>query len=327
MQFRRFNRREFITLVGSGVASWPLSASAQQIGRMWRIGVLVAEPWPEVEGLHDGLRELGYRDGENVLLEYRFANGDAGRFPALVADLIRLQVDVIVTWGTPATLAAMKATSSVPIIMSAGDPVGAGLVASLARPGANVTGFSSQSAGGEEKRVKLLKDLIPNLSRVLVLSNSTNPYSVVAIQSAERGAAELSIALDVADASSVDKLEATFRAITWKRPDAALVIADPFLAGQRALIAELMLEHRLPSIYAYREHVVVGGLMAYMTAYYDIFRREAAVIDKIFKGAKPGDLPVERATRFELAINLKTAKALNLNLPLSLLERADRVIE
>jgi ABC-type uncharacterized transport system substrate-binding protein len=327
MQFRRFNRREFITLVGSGAASWPLSASAQQIGRMWRIGVLVAEPWPEVEGLHDGLRELGYRDGENVLLEYRFANGDAGRFPALVADLIRLQVDVIVTWGTPATLAAMKATSSVPIIMSAGDPVGAGLVASLARPGANVTGFSSQSAGGEEKRVKLLKDLIPNLSRVLVLSNSTNPYSVVAIQSAERGAAELSIALDVADASSVDKLEATFRAITWKRPDAALVIADPFLAGQRALIAELMLEHRLPSIYAYREHVVVGGLMAYMTAYYDIFRREAAVIDKIFKGAKPGDLPVERATRFELAINLKTAKALNLNLPLSLLERADRVIE
>ena len=294
---------------------------------MWRIGVLVAEPWPEVEGLHDGLRELGYRDGENVLLEYRFANGDAGRFPALVADLIRLQVDVIVTWGTPATLAAMKATSSVPIIMSAGDPVGAGLVASLARPGANVTGFSSQSAGGEEKRVKLLKDLIPNLSRVLVLSNSTNPYSVVAIQSAERGAAELSIALDVADAPSVDKLEATFRAVTWKRPDAALVIADPFLAGQRALIAELMLEHRLPSIYAYREHVVVGGLMAYMTAYYDIFRREAAVIDKIFKGAKPGDLPVERATRFELAINLKTAKALNLNLPLSLLERADRVIE
>jgi putative tryptophan/tyrosine transport system substrate-binding protein len=320
-------RREFITLLG-GTAVWPLAASAQQSGGgVWRIGVLLAERWPEVEGLHDGLRELGYRDGENVLLEYRFANGDAGRFPALVADLIRLPVDAIVTWGTPATLAAMKATSSIPIIMSAGDPVGAGLVASLARPGANVTGFSSQSAGGEEKRVKLLKDLLPNLSRVLVLSNSTNPYSVVAIQSAERGAAELSIALDVADASSVYDLEATFRAITRKRPDAALVIADPFLAGKRTLIAELMLEHRLPSIYAYHEHVVAGGLMAYMTAYYDIFRREAAVIDKIFKGAKPGDLPVERATRFELAINLKTAKALNLNVPLSLLERADRVIQ
>jgi putative tryptophan/tyrosine transport system substrate-binding protein len=320
-------RREFIALLG-GTAVWPLGASAQQSGGgARRIGVLVAERWPEVEGLHDGLSELGYRDGENVLLEYRFANGDAGRFPALVADLIRLPVDVIVTWGTPATLAAMKATSSIPIIMSAGDPVGAGLVASLGRPGANVTGFSSQSAGGEEKRVKLLKDLLPNLSRVLVLSNSTNPYSVVAIQSAERGAAELSIALDVADASSVANLEATFRAITRKRPDAALVIADPLLAGKRTLIAELMLEHRLPSIYAYHEHVVAGGLMAYMTAYYDIFRREAAVIDKIFKGAKPSDLPVERATRFELAINLKTARALNLNVPLSLLEHADRVIE
>jgi putative tryptophan/tyrosine transport system substrate-binding protein len=142
-------RRQFISLLG-GAAAWPLGAQAQQTARVWRIGVLVAEPWPEVEGSHDGLRELGYREGENVLLEYRFANGDAERFPALVADLMRLRVDVIVTWGTPATLAAIKATSSVPIIMSAGDPVGAGLVANLARPGANVTGFSSQTAGGRK---------------------------------------------------------------------------------------------------------------------------------------------------------------------------------
>jgi len=232
-----------------------------------------------------------------------------------------------VTWGTPATLAAMKATSSIPIIMSAGDPVGAGLVSSLARPGANVTGFSSQTAGGEEKRLELLKMLLLNFSRVVVLSNSTNPYSVVAVQSARRGAAALNIALDVVDASSVGNLDTEFRGVIRKRADAALVIADPFLAAQRALIAELMLEHRLPSIYAYHEHVVAGGLMAYMTAYYDIFRREAALIDKIFKGAKPGDLPVEPATKFELAINLKTAKALGLNVPLSLLERADRVIE
>ena len=154
-------RREFIALFGGAAATWPLAARAQQIGRVWRIGVLVAERWPEVEGLHDGLRELGYRDGEDVLLEYRFANGDAGRFPALVADLIRLPVDVIVTWGTPATLAAMKATSSIPIIMSAGDPVGAGLVASLARPGANVTGFSSQSAGGGRKTSKIAQGLDP----------------------------------------------------------------------------------------------------------------------------------------------------------------------
>jgi putative ABC transport system substrate-binding protein len=319
-------RRQFITLLG-GAAAWPLGARAQQTGRVRRIGVLVAEPWPEVEGLHDGLRELGYHEGENLLLEYRFANSDAGRFPELAAELIKIPVDVIVTWGTPATLAAIKATNSVPIIMSAGDPVGAGLVSSLARPGANVTGFSSQTAGREEKRLELLKDLLPNLSRVVVLSNSTNPYSVVAVQSARRGAAALNIALDVADASSVVNLDTEFQAAIRKRPDAALVIADPFLAGQRALIAELMLEHRLPSIYAYHEHVVAGGLMAYMTAYYDIFRREAGVIDKIFKGAKPGDLPVESATRFELAINLKTAKALGLNVPPTLLERADRLIE
>jgi putative ABC transport system substrate-binding protein len=320
-------RRKFITLLGGAAATWPFAASAQPVGRVWRIGVLVAEPWPEVEGLHDGLRELGYRDGENVLLEYRFANGDAARFPGLVADLLSLPVDVIVTWGTPATLAAIKATSSVPIIMSAGDPVGAGLVANLARPGANVTGFSSQSAGGEERRLELLKELLPSLSRVVVLTNSTNPYSVVALQSARRGAAALKIAVDVADASSVRNLETEFRAVIRNRPDAALVIADPFLAGQRARLAELMLEHRLPSIYAYHEHVVAGGLMAYMTAYYDIFRREAAVVDKIFKGAKPGDLPVEPATRFELAINLKTAKALDLNIPPWLLERVDRVVE
>jgi putative ABC transport system substrate-binding protein len=329
MRFDPFTRREFVSLLGGGAAFWwPLTAKAQQpIDRIWRIGVLVAEPWPEVDGLHDGLRELGYRDGENLLLEYRFANGEAGRFPELVADLLRLPVDVIVTWGTPATLAAMKATNSVPIIMSAGDPVGAGLVASLGRPGANVTGFSSQTAGGEEKRLGLLKELLPNLSRVVVLSNSTNPYSAVAVQSARRGAAALNIALDVLDASSVGDLVTEFRQVIRKRPDAALVIADPFLAGQRALVAELMLENHLPSIYAYRQHVVAGGLMAYMTAYYDIFWREAAVIDKIFKGAKPGDLPVEPATKFELAINLKTAKALGLDVPLLLLERADRVIE
>jgi len=320
-------RREFIAFLGGAAIAWPLSARAEKPDRIRRIGVLVSEPWPEVEGLHDGLRELGYREGENLLLEYRFANGDAGRFPELAAELIKIPVDVIVTWGTPATLATMKATSSVPIIMSAGDPVGAGLVSSLARPGANVTGFSSQTAGGEEKRLELLKVLLPNLSRVVVLSNSTNPYSVVAVRFARRGAAALNIALDVADASSVGNLDTEFQAAIQKRPDAALVIADPFLAGQRVLIAQLMLEHRLPSIYAYREHVVAGGLIAYMTAYYDIFHREAALIDKIFKGAKAGELPVEQATKFELAINLKTAKALRLEVPPSLLARADRLIK
>jgi putative tryptophan/tyrosine transport system substrate-binding protein len=319
-------RREFITLLGGAAVAWPLSARTEQPDRVWRIGVLANEPWPALEGLNEGLSELGYSEGRNFLIEYRFAEGAAGRFPGLAAELVRLPVDVIVTWGTPATLVALKATSSIPIIMSAGDPVGAGLVASLVRPGGNVTGFSSQTAGGEGKRLELLKELLPNLSRVAVLSNPTNPYCVIALQHARRGAAALGLALDVADVSAVSEFDTAFRVISRGGSSAALVIADPFLAHERALIAELMVEHRLPSIYAYHEHVVAGGLMAFMTDYYDIFRREAAFIDKIFKGAKPGDLPVEKPTKFELVINLKTAKALGLNVPPSLLVRADRLI-
>jgi putative tryptophan/tyrosine transport system substrate-binding protein len=326
MSFDELHRRQFITLLGSAAMAWPLSAPAQQSQRVRRIGVLANEPWPALEGLYEGLRELGYGEGEGLLIEYRFAEGAVERFPGLASELVRLPVDVIVTWGTPATLAALKATSSIPIIMSAGDPVGAGLVTSLAQPGGNVTGLSSQTAGGEGKRLELLKELLPNLSRVAVLSNSTNPYCVVAVQHARRAAA-LGLALDVADVSAVSELDTAFRAISRGRPDAALVIADPFLAHERALVAKLMVEKRLPSMYAYHEHVVAGGLMAYMTSYYDIFRREAAFIDKIFKGAKPGDLPVEKPTKFELVINLKTAKALGLNVPPSLLVRADRLIE
>jgi putative tryptophan/tyrosine transport system substrate-binding protein len=326
MPFDQLHRREFITLLGGAAVAWPLSARTEQPDRVWRIGVLANEPWPAIEGLHVGLDELGYSEGGDLLIEYRFAEGEAGRFPGLAAELVRLPVDVIVTWGTPATLVALKATSSIPIIMSAGDPVGAGLVASLVRPGGNVTGFSSQTAGGEGKRLELLKELLPNLSRVAVLSNSTNPYCVIAVEHARRAAAALGLALDVADVSAVSEFDTAFRVISRGGSSAALVIADPFLAHERALIAELMVEHRLPSIYAYREHVVAGGLMAFMTDYYDIFRREAAFIDKIFKGAKPGDLPVEKPTKFELVINLKTAKALGLNVPPSLLVRADRLI-
>ena len=231
------------------------------------------------------------------------------------------------TWGTPATLAALKATSSIPILVSAGDPIGAGLVASLARPGGNVTGLSSQTAGGEEKRLELLKELRPNLSRVAVLSNPTNPYCVIAVRHARRGAAALGLSLDVAEVSAVSELDAAFRAIGQKSPDAALVIADPVLAHERALVAKLLVEHRLPSISAYHECAVAGGLMAYVTSYYDIFCREATFIHKIFKGAKPGDLPVEQPTKFELVINLKTAKAIGLDVPPSLLARANWLID
>jgi putative ABC transport system substrate-binding protein len=320
-------RREFITFLGGAAVAGPLSSRAGQSAPVRRIGVLANEPWPAIEGLHVGLDELGYDEGKDFLIEYHFAEGDARRFPELAVELVRLPVDVIVAWGTPATLAALKATSSIPIVMSAGDPVGAGLVASLARPGGNVTGLSSQTAGGEEKRLELLKELRPNLSRVAVLSNPTNPYCVIAVEHARRGAAALGLSLDVAEVSAVSELDAAFRLINQRRADAALVIADPFLAHERALLAKLMVEHRIPSISAYHECAVAGGLMAYMTSYYDIFRREATFIDKIFKGAKPGDLPVEQATKFEFVINLKTAKALGLDVPPSLLVHANRLIE
>jgi putative ABC transport system substrate-binding protein len=320
-------RREFITFLGGAAVAWPLSSRAKQSARVRRIGVLVNDPWPAVEGLHVGLDELGYSEGEDFLIEYRFAEGDEGRFPGLAAELVGRPVDVIVAWGTPATLAALKVTSSIPIVMSAGDPVGVGLVASLARPGGNVTGLSSQTAWGEEKRLELLKELRPNLSRVAVLSNPTNPSCVIAVQQARRGAAALGLSLDVAEVSAVSELDAAFRAISQRRPDAALVIADPFLAHERALLAKLMVEHRIPSISAYHECAVAGGLMAYMISYYDIFRREATFIDKIFRGAKPGDLPVEQATKFEFVINLKTAKALGLDVPPSLLVHANRLIQ
>jgi putative ABC transport system substrate-binding protein len=320
-------RREFITYLAGAAVAGPLSSRAGQSAPVRRIGVLANEPWPAIEGLHVGLDELGYDEGKDFLIEYRFAEGDARRFPELAVELVRFPVDVIVAWGTPATLAALKATSSIPIVMSAGDPVGAGLVASLARPGGNVTGLSSQTAGGEEKRLELLKELRPNLSRVAVFSNPTNPYCVIAVQHARPAAAALGLSLDVAEVSAVGELDAAFQAISQRRADAALVIADPFLAHERALLAKLLVEHRLPSIFAYHEGAVAGGLMAYMTSYYDIFRREATFIDKIFRGAKPGDLPVEHPTKFEFVINLKTAKALGLDVPQSLLVRANRLIE
>jgi len=241
-------RREFLTLLGGAAAAWPIAAQAQQPERLRRIGVLVKEPWPPLDGLRQGLRELGYIEGGNLQIEYRFAEGTAARFPGLASELVALPVDVIVAWGTPATLAARKATSSIPIIMSAGDPVGAGLVTSLARPGGNVTGLSTQTAEGEEKRLELLKELMPKLSRVAVLSNPTNPYCLIAVQYARRGAAALGLSVEVVDASAPGDLDAAFQATSPGRADAALVVADPFLAGEREHIAKLMVEQRLPFI-------------------------------------------------------------------------------
>ena len=327
MRFGQFGRREFIKLVGGAAVVWPAAATAQAPGRLWKIGVLANEPWPPLDGLRDGLRDLGYVEGKSHRFEYRFAQGRAERLPALASELVNLPVDAIVAWGTPASLAAHQATRTIPIIMSSGDPVGAGIVDGLARPGGNVTGLSVQMAEQEGKRLEFLKKLLPSFSRVAVLSNPSNPYCTIAVREARLGAAALGMEFDVLDTSDSPTLDDAFLMLTRTRPDAVLVVADPFLAGQRARIAEQMIKMRLPSIYSYHEHVVAGGLMTYTTNYYDIFRREGLFIDKIFKGAKPGDLPVEQPTKFDLVINLKTAKELGLEIPPMLLALADEVIE
>jgi len=320
-------RRKLLAALAGSAAAWPLAAPAQQPARLWKIGVLANESWPPLEGLRHGLQDLGYVEGKNHLFLYRFAQGQAERFPVLASELVNLPVDVIVTWGTPASLAAHKATNTIPIVMSAGDPVGAGIVVGLAHPGGNVTGISVQMAEQEGKRLELLNKLLPRFSRVAVLSNPSNPYCIIAVGEARRGAAALNLQFDLVEASDAPGLDAAFLTLSGRRPDAVLVVADPFLAGERVRIADEMIKNKLPSIYSYHEHVRVGGLMTYTTNYYDVFRRQGLFIDKIFKGAKPGDLPVQQPTKFELMLNLRTAKALGLTIPPTLLAIADEVIE
>ena len=327
MPFEPLQRREFISLVGSAAIAWPSAAIAQQPGRLWKIGVLANESWPPLEGLRHGLRDLGYVEGKSHVFLYRFAQGQAERFQVLASELVNLPVDLVVAWGTPASLAAHKATETIPIVMSAGDPVGAGIVSSLAHPGGNVTGISVQMAEQEGKRLELLKKLLPSFSRVAVLSNPSNPYCAIAVGEARRGAAALGVQLDLLEASDARSLEAAFLTLSRTRSDAVLVVADPFLAGERVRIADEMIKQKLPSIYSYHEQVRAGGLMTYPTNYYDVFRREGLFIDKIFKGAKPGDLPVQQPIKFELMLNLNTAKTLGLIIPPSLLALADEVLE
>ena len=223
-------RREFITLIGGAAAAWPLPLSAQTPSRLWKIGVLANEPWPPLEGLRNGLRDLGYVEGKSHRFEYRFAQGRAERFPALASELVDLPVDLIVAWGTPASLAAHKATSTIPIVMSSGDPVGVGIVSSLARPGGNVTGMSVQMAEQEGERLELLKKLLPDFSRVAVLSNPSNPYCVIAVREARLGATALGLQFDLVEASDSRGLDDAFLMLNRIGPDAVLVVADPFLA-------------------------------------------------------------------------------------------------
>ncbi len=320
-------RRQIIALLGAAAVAWPLAAQAQRNPRIFRIGILANERWPPLDGLRSGLRELGYIEGQNLELVHRYVEGQPDKYPALATELVGLPVDIIVTWGTPASLAAKNATATIPIIMTSGDPVAVGLVAGLAHPQGNVTGFSTQAADLEGKRLELVNELISDVSRVAVFSNPTNPYCRVAVEHARRAAAVLRWQLDVVEIGSERELDGAFENLSRVRPGAVLVVADPFLASQQARIADFLVRSKIPSIYTYREQVTAGRLVSYATNYYELFRRAAALADKIWKGSKPGQLPVEQPTKFELVINLKTAKAIGLTVSPALLARADEVIE
>jgi len=325
------HRRKFIGLFG-GAAAWPLNARAQQVGKRYTVGILGAGGGDVQAALASafsaGLREWGWIEGKNVAFEYRNAENRLERLPELAADLVLLKVDVIAADGTLAPLAAKQATTTIPIVMTAaGDPLGSGLVASLAHPGGNVTGMSLMAPDLGAKRLELLKELLPRLSRVAVLWNAANPYSALVFKQTQDGGRTLGIEVQSLDVRGPDDFDGTFEAARWLRPDALITVEDPLTGTHRKRIADFTAGQQLPSLHGIREFVAAGGLISYGANIADLSRRAAYYVDKIFKGAKPADLPIQQPTKFELVINLKVAKTLGLEVPLTLLARADEVIE
>jgi len=329
----KVTRAALTVVLALGLLAAPLAAEAQQAGRVPRIGFLgstsPSDRPPLLDAFRQGLRELGWVEGQNVVIDYRFAEGRFDRLPDLAAELVRLKVDIILGPGTPAAAAAKNATETIPIVMiSVRDPVGTGLIASLARPGGNVTGVSD-SVGLEiaGKQLELLKESVPKVRRVAILSNPANLYHPLAIRELNVAARSLGVQLQLLEARGPNEFDGAFVAMATERVGALLVLADAMFNLHRTRLADLAARSRLPAAYGWREYVEAGGLMSYGPRLRDLYRRSATYVDKILKGAKPGDLPVEQPTKFELVINLKTAKALGLTIPPSLLLRADQVIE
>jgi putative tryptophan/tyrosine transport system substrate-binding protein len=321
------NRRAVVTGLGA-LFALPCAARAQQAGRVWRIGQLVSSEPVGLDAFRQRLGELGYFEGQNLLIEHCNADGRPERLPALVAELVRLRVNVIVTFGTQAALAAKQGTTETPIVMAtSGDAVGAGLIRSLARPGGNVTGISGSSPELSRKRLELLKEAFPKKVQVAVLWNPANALHPLEREETVAAARTLRLRLEWLEARTPEEIDAGFSAATKARADVVVVFPDPVFATKRGQIVGLAAKHRLPAMYAFREYTEAGGLMSYGPNISDMLGRAATYVDKILKGAKPADLPAEQPTRFELVINLKTAKALGLTIPPSLLLRADQVIE
>jgi putative ABC transport system substrate-binding protein len=322
-------RRQFITLLG-GAAAWPLAARAQQSGKVYRIGFLgvtsLAEYGDRVEAVRTGLRRLGYEEGKNIVIHYRWAEGRYERLPELAAELVQLNVDVIVTHSTPGSRAAKDATSTIPIVANSGDPVEAGLVDSLARPGGNLTGTTFFFAEICAKRVELIKEAIPAMNRLAVLVNPANPSNRIALSVMQHTARALQVELVPLEIKVRDDIAAATASVAARHASALVIVEDPVSISNDRWTAELALQNKLPMV-GFKPHAQGGALMDYGVDVTDQFYRLAAFVDKILKGTPPTELPIERAVKFDLVVNLKTAKALGIELPAALLVRADEVIE
>jgi putative tryptophan/tyrosine transport system substrate-binding protein len=327
----RIRRRQLLIIAGVLLAA-PLATLAQQARPIRRIGFLASSSAERAKSrlasFRQALRELGYVEGQDVVVDQRYASGRSEDLPKLAVELVRLKVDVLVTEGTPAARAAKTATSTIPVIMgSAGNPVGAGLVASLARPGANVTGLSNSSSDLVLKRLELLKTVVPSTSHIAVLLNPANPTNPLELKQLQSIAPSLGVTLSSYDVRGVDDIERAYEAMRAQPRGAVLLAGDGIFGFHRERIVALAASNRLATLYPARHFVDSGGLMSYATNFDDLFRRAASYVDKVLKGAKPADLPIEQPTRFELVINLKTAKALGITVPQSVLVRADELLE
>ena len=324
-------RREFISLLGGVAAAWPFAARAQLPGKVYRIGFLWDSPnafLDALEAFRQGLRDLGYVEGRNIVIEYRWAEGKPERMRELAEELVRLKVDVIMAPSSIYTAAAKRATSTIPIIfMSHADPLGSGHVASLARPGGNITGLSLMMTETNVKGLELLKEAVPGISRVAVIFDPATPSHGPGLKAVKAAGPALGLRVQSVPVRSATEYDSAFTAIVGERADAVLVLSTPlFIAGAKRL-AELCLAHKLPSLFGPKHHVQEGGLMSYSPDRADLWRRGAIYVDKILRGTDPADLPVQQPTKFELAINQKTAKSIGLAIPPAFLLRADEVIE
>jgi putative ABC transport system substrate-binding protein len=325
------DRRAFISLVGGSMLARPLAIEAQPAGKVPRVGYLFyGSPGPsrEIDAFRQGLHELGYIEGQSIAVEYRFASGQIERYPGLAAELVRMNVDVIVAPATPQALAAKQATSSIPIVfVLVADAVGAGLITNFARPGGNITGLTSSSAELGGKRLELLKEMVPKASRVAILYNPTDRSNVLILKQLQESVPSLGLILQPLEVREAREFEGALVAMTRLRADAMFGTPGALTFEHKKVLVDLVAKHRIPAMWGHRSFVDAGGLMSYAVNLYDQNRQAAVFVNKILKGAKPGDLPVEQPTKFEFVVNLKTAKTLGLTIPQTLLFQANEVIE